>query len=1668
MKFKKGLLQTIIMGTALAGIISISTSSQASVNNTGKLLKMNNPTYRTSGYAYQAGLKSTSGTKEQDMWKIYEYNTNGQTIKNQNNGIYCLKMGVGFGSVGGSATQERLYNVYADMKNPIESDKSIINSYKATLPSTENYNAIVWILDHSYVPAQTTSPTAEQIADAAAFKQELLTNAGIPNSKMNDDLIDIVQQIAIWYFTNNDQYKTEEITTIQAKLASQLNYDSVDDVFDNWDLSDDIYALYTYFINGGNANKNTDPSTTSINPVKFTSNTSRVTLNGDYYIAGPYKIEQVSDKVYTLDGALVGANSQAISYTLLDSNKQETTKTLKELMGENFYLKIPSTQNIENAKFKVATKMKQNTVTYWTVSNPNNDQPVAEVTPEAKTFEEEVTLNLSNFDLALRKFITKINDVAVDPSREPVVTAQTIEALKNKTITTVTKTHTKTPIQVEIGDTVLYTIRIYNEGDIDGYAKEITDYLPEGLTLKQNSTINTENGWTNPSGDGKTIVTNKLANRLLAKFNGSQVDYADVQVECTVNAQVSEIEQRLKNVAEITNHTDENGNSITDRDSVPKDLTDDQKNNYNPGTSEQGWGYEDDDDYEELILPGKSFDLALRKFITKINDVAVDPSREPVVTAQTIEALKNKTITTVTKTHTKTPIQVEIGDTVLYTIRIYNEGDIDGYAKEITDYLPEGLTLKQNSTINTENGWTNPSGDGKTIVTNKLANRLLAKFNGSQVDYADVQVECTVNAQVSEIEQRLKNVAEITNHTDENGNSITDRDSVPKDLTDDQKNNYNPGTSEQGWGYEDDDDYEELILPGKSFDLALRKFITNINGKELVKEDGAYLREPTIDLTPLINGTGTTAEYKHPKNPVGVAVGDIVIYTLRIYNEGEIDGYASKVTDYLPPQLEFVIDDEENFNAKYGWVIDSSLRKASTSYLAKPTIDPEDTLIKAFDGTTLDYKELKIKCRVKSTKDLNKVITNIAEITEFTDVNGNTITDRDSQKENVVLPSDENLSNYKGNESNKSILTDSNYHYKGQQDDDDFEKLILEEFDLALRKFITKINETPVTNRVPVFTNVKDENGNYIYEHTKEPIEVDSMDIVEYTLRIYNEGDIAGYAKEVKDNIPEGLEFLPENETNKEYRWIMLDEDGNETTDVNKAKYITTDYLSKEQEETQGSNLIQAFDSTRTSPDFKEVKIAFKVSASNTYTGIITNTAEISDDSDENGNDVEDRDSTPDNNNSKEDDIDVEHVKLSYFDLALRKFITAVDNKELIDENGKYIREPVVDVTPLVEGTGTTAIYNHPKDPVEVENGNIVTYTIRVYNEGTKDGYAKEIKDDLPEGLEFLPDNDTNKTYRWVILDKDGNETTNVEEAVSIKTDYLSKEQEDETGRNNLLVKFDSTTMEEPAYKDVKIAFKVTEPNTSDRILINKAQVSNDSDKDGKDIIDIDSTPDKWIEDEDDQDIEKVKVKYFDLALRKWVTQAIVIDNGTETVTETGHKPEDDPEEVVKVEIKEGRLNKVVVKFRYSIRIYNEGEIAGYAKEVKDYIPEGLKFVQADNPEWTELEDGTIVTDQLKDTLLQPGEYADVEVLLTWVNGKDNFGLKTNVAEISKDYNDSNTPDIDSTPDNKKEGEDDIDDAPVILTIKTGVNDTIQYIPLTTIGLTMLASGVVLIKKYVL
>lgn len=869
-------------------------------------------------------------------------------------------------------------------------------------------------------------------------------------------------------------------------------------------------------------------------------------------------------------------------------------------------------------------------------------------------------------------------------------------------------------------------------------------------------------------------------------------------------------------------------------------------------------------DTKQIAKP--SFDLALRKYITKLNGEDLEVSREPKYTQEYLKQLATETGTTIEKTtlvkeHTKNPVSVKKGDKVLYTIRIYNEGQVDGTASEITDYLPSGLKLVENSQINSQYNWKMYDKEGKEttdytkcsyIKSDALKDKKIKAFNVApangvyEISSDYVQVECEVIEDTGTTDKHLKNIAEITKSN--NDQNLSDRDSKPDDLNDSQKSNYEPGTSEKGKGYEDDDDYEDLVVPGRYFDLALRKFISKINDK-------SYDRAPVVDVTPLLSGS-TTASYKHIKSPVSVEAGDYVIYTIRVYNEGQVDGYVDEIVDHLPPELEFVNDD---FNAENGWVLDTSdttQRTIKTTKLSKE--NDKDNIIKAFNQQTkeISYKELYVKCLVKKTAPTQKVITNIAEITKSS--NEYNLVDRDN-KANATLPSDNDLPNYKGNSNNKSDLTDKDYHYEGQEDDDDFEKIILEKFDLALRKFITGVNNEEITSRIP---------------------QVDKS-----------------------------------------------------------------------------------------------------------------------------------------------------------------KFGTIVDGKEV-----------------------TTCTYNHTKDPVRVAQNDVVTYTIRIYNEGTKAGYAAVVKDDIPDGLEFLTDNETNKTYRWKLFDENMNETSDVSKAKYITTDYLSKEQEKEAG-SNLLKAFDAGTMDEPDHRDVKVAFKVTEPNTSDRIIINKAQISKHTDEKGETPNDVDSVPDKWNDGEDDQDIEKIYVRYFDLSLRKWVTQAIVIEDGEEKVMETGHYAEQDPEPVVKVEINKKRLNDTVIKFRYSIRVKNEGEIEGYATEISDYIPNGLKFNQADNPKWKEV-NGKITTDQLKDTLLKPGDTATVDVLLTWVNSEDNMGVMTNVAEISKDKNDSNTKDIDSTPNNKKSGEDDIDDAPVALTVVAGSKPT--YIILISSILAIIGASVFVIKKYVL
>lgn len=1106
------------------------------------------------------------------------------------------------------------------------------------------------------------------------------------------------------------------------------------------------------------------------------------------------------------------------------------------------------------------------------------------------------------------------------------------------------------------------------------------------------------------------------------------------------------------------------------------------------------------------IVITTQYDASLRKYISKIKrktttgswKIVWDPENG-VGTGSRVpngpyEATGENPFNQYDYKHRKEPLEVQVGDRIEYTLVVTNECDENLIVNNITDYLPpSGISYVSDDTINTNNGWVYNS-SSRSVVTDKTSATVLAPKRNTQVS---IVCEVTENA----VGKVVTNIAEITQISDETGKVVTDIDSVPDNIqlpsSDKDWQNYKGNeTNEYGNksdltdsdyyynGQEDDDDFEKIVVPG-TIDLALRKSIVTVNG---TPKD----RQRVPDTTPLRDGddTTTTSNFTDIKTPVQIKAGDVVVYTIRVFNEGQEDAYVGAIEDYIPEGLGFL--PQHKLNISNGWIaaegstsIKLSQIKNATKNLSQSdfissvtdykntdvvkgratikTTKLKDTKLNSYDSVNdnLTKAEVQIACVVLDTVPVNTIIKNISAITEYKNSKGEVITDDiDSDTTEPINPD-----TYPDND-----------HI---QDDDDFEKLILTEsaYDLALKKYITGVASADgtsktipedqkryieVTDTTALVNRNGDEKLDAVYKLNKKPVEVSKGDYVTYTIRIFNEGLEDGKVEEIVDSVPDGLQFVP-YETNSDgtyksgsnvnykYGWKTFNE---QTVTTGWQEGIKTTYLK--------DTIIPAFDKNQTTnPDNKvekglsyvDVQVEFKVVTDEHIE--LKNIAEITKD------DGDDNDSTPDNKDPEEDDEDYDVVIPQKFDLALRKFITQIGKQEVTDR------------IPQVTYKDGKFKYEHTKEPRIVVKGQTVVYTIRVYNEGSKDGYAAEIKDDMPAGIIFLPDHEINKKYGWEMYDESGNKTEDVSLAKTIRTPYLSKEESDKRGEDNLLLAFDNTkpiSETNPSYRDVQVAFEVTQENVTgeNRVIINTAEISKDQDKDGKEIDDSDSTPDNDEPEEDDIDKEYIELKYFDLALLKYVSKVIVTEDGVVKETETGYDGTENPEPVVKVELNKKKLNKTEVKYVYSIKITNEGEIEGYATEVSDRIPQGLAFFAEDNTEfgWKVKEDGTVATDYLKDTLLKPGESAVIQIVLRWERSESNLGQKVNVAEITDDDNEYDVPDIDSTPNNNKDGEDDQDEAIVVLSINTG--STPMYILIISGIIALIGTGGYLIYKNVI
>ena len=194
-------------------------------------------------------------------------------------------------------------------------------------------------------------------------------------------------------------------------------------------------------------------------------------------------------------------------------------------------------------------------------------------------------------------------------------------------------------------------------------------------------------------------------------------------------------------------------------------------------------------------------------------------------------------------------------------------------------------------------------------------------------------------------------------------------------------------------------------------------------------------------------------------------------------------------------------------------------------------------------------------------------------------------------------------------------------------------------------------------------------------------------------------------------------------------------------------------------------------------------------------------------------------------------------------------------------------------------------------------------------------------------------------------------------------------------------------------------------------------------------------------------DIGLVTRNTFDLKIDKYVSKITV--NSNSKTTEYNQK---ENTKLAKAEIKSKNLDGSLVVIEYKIKVTNAGDVAGYARNIIDYMPSTLSFNSSLNPEWY-ISGNNIYTTSLANTKIEPGETKELTVVLTKTMSETNTGLINNKAEISESSNEMGI----------KDATNDKGSADVIISVSTGA--LVNYVTTTIITLVILIGLAYLVNK---
>jgi uncharacterized repeat protein (TIGR01451 family) len=253
------------------------------------------------------------------------------------------------------------------------------------------------------------------------------------------------------------------------------------------------------------------------------------------------------------------------------------------------------------------------------------------------------------------------------------------------------------------------------------------------------------------------------------------------------------------------------------------------------------------------------------------------------------------------------------GDLVTFTITVFNQGTDDASNVTVTDYIPAGMSLE-------DPDWT--AGAGNTAST---------VLPGTLAAGASTTVDISLRLSADPFDGQIDNHAEISSFTDEWGGAREDEDSTPDDefgndtLVDDEIDN--------GGGDEDDEDIASITV-APVFDLALRKTLA-------------------------------------AGQPSSVQPGDLVTFTITVFNQGPMAASNIVVVDHTPDGMTL---DDADWTAGPG--------NTATTTLPGPLAPGASTTV-----------DISLRVSAGATAGTRQ---NHAEISSFTDTNGQPREDVDS------------------------------------------------------------------------------------------------------------------------------------------------------------------------------------------------------------------------------------------------------------------------------------------------------------------------------------------------------------------------------------------------------------------------------------------------------------------------------------------------------------------------------------------------------------------------------------------------------------------------------------------------------------------------------------------------